>query len=299
MLDAAKISLGIHPVTWTNDDLPELGAKIPFEQCINEMAQAGFEGCEIGNKFPKDPIVLKDVLASRGLQICNAWFSTFFITQDKKDIVEAFIAHRDMLHILGAKIIGCSEQSNSIQQTDRPVLADSPVFSEKEWRKVADGMNILADLAAEKDMKVCVHHHMGTGVQTPEEIDRLFDLTNDNVYLLYDSGHIVFSEGDVQVAYDVLQKHIRRVLHIHLKDVREVVYHEAVKNGWSFLYAVKQGVFTVPGDGMIDFKPIFDVIAQSSYTGWMLAEAEQDPAKAAPLKYAKMAREYIRRVGGI
>lgn len=290
------IRLGIAPIGWTNDDLPELGAENTFEQCVSEMALAGFTGSEIGNKYPKDGRVLKKALQLRGLQICNAWFSTFFTRLGEKDTVEAFIRHRDFLYEQGARVIGCSEQGNSIQGKPLPIFRDKPVYSPGEWRKVARGMNRLADLAEEKDMKLCLHHHMGTGVQTPREIDRFLDSVNSNVYLLYDSGHIVFSEGRVEAACALLERHIGRIVHVHLKDIRPEVYDAARARGWSFLEAVRAGVFTVPGDGIIDFRPIFAVLRKNNYAGWAVVEAEQDPAKANPLEYAKKAMAYIKSI---
>ena len=166
-----NMRLGISPVSWTNDDLPELGRENSFEKCIDEMALAGYEGTEIGNKFPKVGQVLKTALAQRGLSICNAWFSTWFTTGPENETIEAFIKHRDFLLFQGASVIGCSEQGNSIQGKPLPIFQDKPVFSDQQWRQVICGMNHLAELAEEKGMKVCVHHHMGTGIQTPEEID--------------------------------------------------------------------------------------------------------------------------------
>jgi len=299
MLDSNKVKLGIAPIAWTNDDLPELGAENTFEQCISEMALAGYTGSEIGNKYPKDKEVLKKALELRGLTICNAWFSTFFTSLDEKETLDAFIQHRDFLHYQGARVIGCSEQGNSIQGQPVPVLKNKPRYTEAEWNKVTNGMNALAELAAEKSMKVCLHHHMGTGVQTPEEIDRFMASVASDVYLLFDSGHLVFSEGSVDAAYQVLDKYADRIVHVHLKDVRREVYERAVAEQWSFLEAVKQGVFTVPGDGMIDFCPIFSLLEKSGYEGWMVVEAEQDPAKANPFEYAKKARGYIKDKAGV
>ncbi|MGI5850396.1 MAG: myo-inosose-2 dehydratase [Christensenellales bacterium] len=299
MLDRKKVKLAMAPISWTNDDLPELGGDNTFEQCISEIALAGYEGTEIGNKFPRDGEALKRALEMRRLIIVNQWFSTYFTSLDERETIDAFIKHRDFLYDQGARVIGCSEQGNSIQGKDVPILQNKPVYTDQEWKKVVKGMNRLGELAEEKGMKACLHHHMGTGVQTPREIDKFMEMTNDNVYLLYDSGHIVFSEGNVESAYELLKKYIKRVAHVHLKDIRENMYKEAVENKWSFLYAVKQGVFTVPGDGMIDFKPIFKVLAKSNYQGWMVVEAEQDPAKANPFEYALKSRDYIRKTGGI
>ncbi|WP_304942578.1 myo-inosose-2 dehydratase [Vallitalea guaymasensis] len=299
MLDRSKVKLGIAPIAWTNDDLPELGRENTFEQCISEMALAGFTGSEVGNKYPKDPKVLKSYLDLRGVRICNAWFSTLFTSEPEEVTINNFIEHRDFLHALGAKMIGCSEQGNSIQGTDKSVFHDKPIYTEEEWMKVTTGMNKLAKLAAEKGMKLSYHHHMGTGVQTPEEVDKFMEMTNDDVYLLFDSGHLAYSELSAQASYDVLQKHIKRVAHVHLKDIRMDIVKKVRDNELSFLEGVKMGAFTIPGDGAIDFKPIFKILEDNNYEGWMVVEAEQDPAVANPFEYAVKARAYIKENTGL
>lgn len=299
MFDSNKVKLGIAPIAWTNDDLPELGGENTFEQCVSEMALAGFTGSEVGNKYPKDPVVLKKALDLRGVQICNAWFSMFFTTEAAEKTIDAFIQHRDFLHAVGARMVGCAEQGHSIQGLAKPVFDAKPVFTDAEWTRLAQGMNRLAELAAEKDMKVSYHHHMGTGVQTPAEIDRFMEMTNDNVYLLFDSGHLVFSEGDQAAAEAVLKKYAHRVAHVHLKDVRQDVLKRVHDEKLSFLEAVKAGAFTVPGDGMIDFVPLFKTLKEADYSGWFVVEAEQDPAVANPLEYAMKARKYIRDNAGL
>lgn len=300
MLDANKIKLGIAPIGWTNDDLPELGGENTFEQCVSEMALAGFTGSEIGNKYPKDPEVLKKALELRGMQICNCWFSTFFTTGQAEETVEAFRKQLDFLHKMGAKVIGCSEQGYGIQGQAVPIFGDKkPVFTDEQWELLFAGMNRLAEIAAEKGMKVSLHHHMGTGIQTPEEIDRFMEGTNDNVYLLFDSGHIYFSEGTQEAVDALIDKYIGRIAHVHLKDVRAPKRAETLERSMSFLDAVKNGTFTVPGDGDISFDHIFDALEKSGYEGWMLVEAEQDPAKANPLEYAIKARKFILEKTGI
>ncbi|MCG8499820.1 MAG: myo-inosose-2 dehydratase [Firmicutes bacterium] len=300
MLSKEKVTLGIAPIAWTNDDLPELGAENTFEQCISEMALAGFTGSEVGNKYPKDPEVLKKALDLRGVQICNQWFSAFFTTKPMEETIEAFIRQRDFLHAVGCKMIGVAEQGHSIQGLmDVPVFEQKPSFTEEEWEKLAKGMNRLAELAEEKGMSVSYHHHMGTGVQTPAEIDKFMAMTHDNVYLLFDSGHLVFSEGTQVAAENVLKKYAKRVAHVHLKDVRPEVLEKVKSEKMSFLQAVYAGAFTVPGDGMIDFGPLFDILEKVDYEGWMVVEAEQDPAKANPLEYAIKARKYIAEKTGL
>jgi inosose dehydratase len=298
MFNAEKVKLGIAPIAWTNDDMPELGGENTFEQCVSEMALAGFTGSEVGNKYPKDPAVLKKALDLRNIQICNAWFSAFLTTKPLEETVEAFIKHRDFLHAMGAKMIGVAEQGHSIQgMMDVPVFDKKPVFTDEEWEKLARGLEELGRLAAEKGMLVSYHHHMGTGVQTTEEIDRLMEMTDPTlVHLLFDTGHLAFSGEDAEA---ILRKYVKRVKHVHLKDVRKDILARVKPEKMSFLKAVKEGVFTVPGDGMINFEPLFKILAENNYEGWFVVEAEQDPAKANPLEYAMRARKYIREKTGL
>jgi len=293
----STIKLAIAPIGWTNDDLPELGGNIPFEQCVSEMALAGFQGSEVGNKYPKDPEVLNKALKLRGLTICNAWFSSFLTTKPLKEVEKEFVAHRDFLYAVGARVIGASEQGNSIQGKPLPIFEAKPVFTKDQWKMVADGLNRLGQLAKEKGMRLTYHHHMGTGVQTAEEIDTLMEMTEPGLCdLLYDTGHLVFA-GEDHMA--VLKKWAPRIKHVHLKDVRPAIVELARKEKWSFLQAVKAGAFTVPGDGSIDFVPVFNELKKANYSGWWVVEAEQDPAKANPLEYALKARSYIRDKAGI
>ncbi len=301
-MDINKVSLGIAPIGWTNDDLPELGGENTFEQCVSEMALAGFTGSEVGNKYPKDPTVLKRYLEIRGVEICNAWFSTFFTTGDdtafEKTVVD-FTDHMNFLKAMGAKVIGCSEQGGSIQGKDVPVFGDKPVFTDAQWNKLAEGYNRIGAIAKQNGMKVCLHHHMGTGIQTPAEIDRFMEVTGEDVWLLFDSGHIYFSEGSQETVDNLIKKHVARIVHVHLKDVRDDVLKQVKDNNMSFLQGVKAGVFTVPGDGNVCFDTVFTTLDETGYEGWMVVEAEQDPAKANPFEYAVKARKFIKEKTGL
>ena len=297
MLDNKKVKLAIAPIAWTNDDLPDLGAENSFEQCISEMALSGFSGSEIGNKYPKDPDVLKHYLDVRGLRICNAWFSSLLLSDGYDATIDAFIKHRDFLHALGAKVIGASEQGNSIQGKNVSIFGNKPVYTDEQWELIAKGFNEMGRLAREKDMYFTVHHHMGTGVQTADEIDRLMEMTDENlVFLLFDTGHLAFAGED---AVAVLKKYVHRTKHVHLKSIRKDIIAEGKAKGYSFLDCVRAGAFTVPGDGDFDFRPVFDILSDADYEGWVVVEAEQDPAKANPFEYALLARKYIRKTSGL
>ncbi|WP_426443715.1 myo-inosose-2 dehydratase [Staphylococcus xylosus] len=280
------------PIAWTNDDMPELGSENSFEQCISEMALAGYEGTEIGNKYPRNPEVLKSYLGPRGLSVASAWISLYLTSEPYEVTAEAFIKHRDFLYEMGAKVIVVSEQGNSIQgKLDKALFREKPIFTEEEWHLLIEGLEKLGELAHEKGMEVVYHHHMGTGIQTTEEIDKLMErTTKDNVSLLFDTGHLVISGED---PIEIFNKHVNRIKHIHFKDVRPEVKEAVDKENQCFLDGVRKGMFTVPGDGVIDFEPILNLIYQSDYSGWIVVEAEQDPSVANPFIYAKKAKEYM------
>lgn len=300
MLDAEKVKLGIAPIGWCNDDMPELGAENTFRQTVSEMALAGFTGCEIGNKYPSDPAELKRQLDLRGMRIASRWFSSFLLTQPYDEVAQAFSKELDFLAAVGADRINVSEQSYSIQgQMDTPVLTGGHkhVMDDAEWDRFCDGLNALGRMAASRGFKLCYHHHMGTVVQTAAETERMMENTDPKlVWLCYDTGHFTFA-GEDPLA--MLKKYVSRVGHVHLKDMRLPVVEQARANEWSFLQAVRNGAFTVPGDGDVDFAPVFRVLDEAGYEGWLLVEAEQDPAKADPLEYAMKARAYIRTQTGL
>lgn len=293
-MNSDYVKLAIAPIGWTNDDMPDLGKENTFQQCVSEMALAGFTGSEVGSKYPRDPAVLKPALELRGLQICNMWFSTFFADGRKEQTLREFREALAFLRAMGAKVIGCSEQSCSIQGLPTPIYGEKVVFSEQQWQRVAEGYNQIGELAAEQGMSVCLHHHMGTGIQTLAEIDRFMESVNHNVFLLFDTGHVYASERNQRDVIGVLEKYLPRIRHVHLKDCRETVLQQVERDKLSFLDGVRKGMFTVPGDGVIDFAPVFALLEKNGYRGWMVVEAEQDPALANPFEYALKARRFIR-----
>jgi len=292
-----SVKLSISPIAWTNDDLPELGGHISFEQCIEEMAEAGFAGSEIGNKYPRDPDILKPALEQRGLQISSAWFSTYFSEEGQSvETVDKYVLHMNFLKALGARVVNVCECGYCVQMGSVNVF-DRPEFSDKQWQQVAEGLNMIGEIAIENNMINAYHYHMGTMVQNLEETDRLMDLTDPGlVHLLLDTGHSHYAGDD---PLSIVRKYGPRIRNVHLKDIRQEILDIAYSGKMSFLNSVKAGVFTVPGDGCINFSPIFKALAELGYQGWFVVEAEQDPDKANPLKYAKMARNFIRENAGI
>lgn len=299
MLFTKNVKLGIAPIAWTNDDLPELGGENTFQQCVSEMALAGFIGSEMGNKYPRDPAVLKPMLELRGIEICNAWFSTFLISRPYAQTEAAFKEHVAFLAAMGAKVVGVSEQSYSTQGIQsQPVFEGKYEMNDAQWDALCDGLNRLGRLSLEEyGVALTFHHHMGTVVQSAAETDRLMAGTDPTyVSLLFDSGHFAYCGEDPA---ELVRRYTKRIKHVHLKDIRPEVVAKVRENRWSFLEGVRQGAFTIPGDGCVEFDPIFACLAESGYEGYMVVEAEQDPAKANPLEYAIRARKFIREHTGL
>lgn len=299
MLNKERVRLGIAPIAWTNDDMPDLGKENTFEQCVSEMALAGFTGSEVGNKYPKDPEMLKKALELRGVEICNQWFSSFLLTKPFEEVEKEFRAQLTFLKAMGSKIIGASEQSYSVQgQMETPVFGHKYVMNEEEWNTLCQGLNKLGKIAKDEyGISLTFHHHMGTVVQTAEETERLMEGTDpEYVSLLFDSGHFAYC-GEDPVA--MVTKYVDRIKHVHLKDIRPEVVEKVKVEDMSFLAGVRAGAFTIPGDGCVDFDSIFKVLEEADYAGYMVVEAEQDPAKANPLEYAIRARKFIAEKTGL
>ena len=299
MFDKNKVKLGIAPIAWTNDDMPDLGKENTFEHCVSEMALAGFTGSEVGNKYPKDPEVLKKALELRGVEICNQWFSSFLITKPFEEVEKEFRAQLAFLKAMGAKVIGASEQSYSVQgQLDTPIFGHKYEMNDQEWDTFCTGMNKLGKIAKEEyGIALTFHHHMGTVVQSLAEVDRMMENTDpEYVSLLFDTGHFTYCGED---PLEVVKKYVHRIKHVHLKDIRPEVVEQVKKENMSFLAGVRAGAFTIPGDGCINYDPIFKVLEEAGYEGYMVVEAEQDPAKANPLEYAIRARKFIAEKTGL
>ncbi len=285
-----EIKIGIAPIGWSNDDLHQLGGEIPFQQCIEEMHQAGYVGCEVGHKFPRDPAALKQVLDPLNLQIASAWFSCRFTEADLyQQTVSAFADHLQFLKTMGAKLVVVCETGHSIHTHQQRAV--EPIFTQQQWQTLVDGLHHLGEMARKQNMRIAYHHHMGTGIQTFEEVTRLMDSTRPElVSLLVDTGHMVYAGDDpVRLIY----QQGRRVKHLHLKDIRIKVLQQVKHQEMSFLDSVIAGVFTVPGDGDIDFAPLFAALSRVDYQGWLIVEAEQDPAQANPLEYAQKGHQFI------
>jgi inosose dehydratase len=291
------VRLGVTPTLWWNDDFPSIDARIPFGQCVSEMALAGFQGCSIGHKYPADPAELKSALDLRGLSVSEPWVSTYFtISAMEQQTIDQFEERIAFLKAVGGTDMVVAEFGRSSHLQPIALFANRPIFDDQAWDLLASGLNRLGKIAADAGIRLCYHHHMGTGVQTRADVDRLMASTDpDLVHLLLDTGHLAFAGDDPAAA---ARDHAHRIKHVHLKDIRPQVVSAVREENLSFQQGIEQGVFTVPGDGVIDFVPVLEALGSVGYAGWLVVEAEQDPAKANPLEYAYKARAYLREVLG-
>lgn len=283
-----SIKLAIAPLTWSNDDLPDLGGHISFERCIDEMAEAGYDGCEIGSRFPERPEDILKALAPRQLRVAGQWFSAFLTDPEQFDeTLQRFADHCVKLARCQADVVIVSEQNGSIQGGCQPIFGGQKLcFSPQQWQALIAGLHHMGGIAQRMNLTLVYHQHMGTGVQTQHELDYLMQQADsDLVGLLFDTGHLVYAGIEPM---SVLQRYASRIHHVHLKDCRLAVIEQVKQEHLSFLEGVKCGAFTVPGDGDIDFGPIMHALHEQGYRGWLVVEAEQDPDKAHPLTYARI-----------
>jgi inosose dehydratase len=286
------VKLGVCCTLWWNDDFPAIDAGIPFEQALSEMALAGFQGCSIGHKYPSQAAELKAALDLRGLQISEPWTSTYFtINKMEKKTVDAFEQTLAHLQALGGTELVVAEFGASSHLLPIDVFANRPVFSDTQWDALTSGLEELGKIANAAGMRLSYHHHMGTGVMTRTDVDRLMAATDPAlVHLLLDTGHAAFAGED---PLELARAHAERIGHVHLKSIRPEVVSRVREEGLSFLEAVELGVFAVPGDGAVEFGPILEVLADASYQGWLVVEAEQNPNSAIPLEHARKARAHL------
>ena len=291
--------VGANPIIWSNDDFNELAGDVPLDTILREMRAAGYAGSELGHAYPRTPAALADALGRHDLRLVSGWHSTTLATADLAAEEKNFRAHLNLLKTLGARVAIVAECSHCIHGTREAALgfgtADRRALDAAEWTRFVAGLKHLCAVAASEEMRVGYHHHMGTVIQTESELDRLLAEV-PALFLLLDPGHLAFAGID-PVA--VTQRHAARIAHVHLKSVRPAIAERVRREGWSFCRAVTEGVFTIPGDGCVDFPAIFRILASVDYRGWLVVEAEEDPGIVPALPKAKLARHYVRTHAGV
>ena len=285
-----SIKLGIAPIAWSNDDMPELGGDTTLEQCLKEASLAGFTGIEFGGKFPLDANQLLPKLNKEKLKLCSGWYGAQLLKRSPKD---EFLLMQNQLKLFkdcGAPCMIFAEITNSIQGDPITPLSKRPKLSNDDWKKFLHSINEISKMMMDENMPLAYHHHMGTVIETQEDTSRLIEGTKDTVKLLVDTGHMLFAKGDY---IKLVENFYERIVHVHCKDIRKDILDKSLKNDSTFRQAFLDGAFTVPGDGYIDYIPFLKTLKEKNYNGWLVVEAEQDPAKANPFEYAKIGFNYL------
>lgn len=283
------IRIGANPIGWSNDDMPEIGGDIPLETCLKEAKAAGFVGMELGNKFPREAADLKPILEKYGHALVGGWYSTELLTRNAAAELKAAGAHATLLKEMGSTVFIAAETSNAIHSNRMLPLSARPVLPKEAWKQFGERYTKFAEAIRQAyGLQLVYHHHIGTAVQSEADIDRFMEVTGDAVHLLLDTGHATWGGSDPAR----LARHYKaRISHVHCKDIRDAVMWQSNREDWSFLDSVLAGVYTVPGDGTIDFVRVLKEL--NGYSGWVVVEAEQDPKKAEPLRYAKLGHKNL------
>ena len=285
-----KIKLGIAPIAWSNDDMPELGGDTPIEQCLEEASLAGFTGIELGGKFPRNPGITNFLLNKYKLKMPGGWYGSLLRTRSAEDEWVAMQDHLSLLKLVNADVFVFADVSGSIQGDQTKRLSTRPTMEDDEFVEYCKKINDISNRLSDEGIPMSYHEHMGTIIQTENDVDRFMNNTNQNTFLLYDTGHLLFAEANYE---RVLKNYISKINHVHCKDIRQNILKNSLKNDLSFRESFLDGVFTVPGDGCIDYEPLFEILYQNNYDKWLIIEAEQDPKKANPLEYAKIGFSYL------
>ena len=285
-----KAKLGIAPIGWTNDDLPELGGDISLETCLADAQAAGFTGMERGGKFPATAKEMLDVLGRYDLQLVSGWYSGTVLDNDLEAEKDQAREQIDLFKAVGCTCLVYGETAGTIQNIRSAPLNTRRQLSDDQIRDYGHRLTAFAEFCAEESMPLAFHHHMATAIETEQDLDTLMANTGEAVGLLYDAGHMAFAGGDI---LRVIDDHGPRIIHVHTKDVRNSIIEALDRNSESFLDAVIKGAFTVPGDGSIDFDAVVQRLADVGYEGWFIVEAEQDPVKAPPAEYARIGHDAL------
>ncbi len=288
-----SVRFGINPITWANDDMPELGGETPLDVILSEIKQAGYDGSEMGGKYPADPAKLRPILEQHGLVLVSGWYSGQLLDHTVEQEIEDSASQLNLMAEMGCKVMVYAETTGTVQNRRDTPLSQRPRLADDRWADYGARLTMVAEHFQKRGVQMAFHHHMGTVVETQEEVDRLMENTGDAVGLLADSGHIMFAGGD---PLTLIRRHGSRICHVHCKDVRPAVMADAKNRDRSFLDSVLDGIFTVPGDGSIDFRAYLSALKDLDYQGWLVVEAEQDPAVAHPLTYATKGYQHLRQL---
>jgi inosose dehydratase len=287
-----SIRFGVSPIAWINDDLPALGGNTPLDSVLDEARDVGFAGIELGGKFPREPKALQALLQRHQLVLVGGWYSASLLTRSAAAEIEALQSHLRLLKAMGCGVFILAETSNAIHCDQTRAMSATPRLADSAWDEFGRKLTDVADHLAQAGLRMAYHHHLGTVVESQQDLDRFLNSTGRAVGLTVDTGHAALGGVD---ALALIRDHPLRVAHVHCKDIRSRVFHQVKSEGKSFLSGVISGMFTVPGDGDLEFADVMQALAKIGYAGWIIVEAEQDPAVATPRVYAALGLKTLRR----
>jgi inosose dehydratase len=290
-----SVRFGVSPIAWINDDLPELGGETPVETVLRDAHALGFEGIELGGKFSRDPVQLGTQLSAHELTLIGGWWSAALLTRTVDEEIEALESHLQLLEALGSGVFIVAECSNSIHGDRRRPLTATPRLPEEQWPGFGNRLNALARYVEDQGLRLAYHFHLGTVVDGEDDIERFVAHTDPSVGFVVDTGHAAGGGIDAE---RLIRSHPDRVAHVHTKDIRRQVFDDNLERGGSFLDGVLAGMFTTPGDGDLDFRGVAQALIDIGYGGWIVVEAEQDPARADPRAYGRIGLDTMRGLLG-
>ena len=287
-----SIRFGVSPIAWINDDLPALGGNTSLESVLDDAHEVGFTGIELGGKFPRDPEALRALLSRHQLALVGGWYSAKLLARSAAAEIEALQSHLGLLKAMGCGVFIVAETSNAIHCDQGQPLSAAPRLADPAWKEFGRKLTEVADYLAQAGLRMAYHQHLGTVVETQQDLSRFLNATGRSVGLTVDTGHAALGGIDTLA---LIRDHPQRVAHVHCKDIRSRVFGRVKSESKSFLSGVISGMFTVPGDGDLEFAGLMQALAKIGYAGWIIVEAEQDPAVANPRVHAALGLKTLRR----
>jgi inosose dehydratase len=287
-----SVRFGVSPIAWTNDDMPELGGDTPLSTILRDARDIGFEGVELGGKFPRDAATLKATLLPYGLSLVGGWYSGSLLNQTAEAEIKALQGHLSLLKAMHSTVFVFAETSNAVHSTRDAPLSSTPRMKNDDWKQFGERMTGVADYVAGQGLRFAYHHHLGTVVENSADLAAFLRATGSSVGLTLDTGHAALGGID---PVNVIEGHSGRIAHVHCKDARLAVHQHIRAKDKSFLDGVLAGMFTVPGDGNLDFAAVMAALKAMRYSGWIIVEAEQDPKLADPRVFAQLGLKTLKR----
>jgi inosose dehydratase len=296
-----RIHFASAPVSWGVQDDPGPAWKQPYERILDEILSAGYTGTELGpyGYFPTDPKELAESLKRRGMSLLSSFVPVPIADPSKKGkVIEHVRRVGALLSALGAKLLVLSDCQTPKRQSlaGRVPVDGRESLRSEQWKNVGAIVGEVERTAAEFGLGLVFHPHVATFVETPMEVERLFDsLASTEVGLCLDTGHCVYGGGDPT---DESRKYRSLLKYVHIKDINPRILGEARRKNLNFEEAVGAGVFSGIGQGCIDFEGFFRFLSESQYSGWMVVEQDVIYGKTVvpPVESMRASLSYLRNV---